>query len=993
MNKKNMPTSRSLSRKLIMPIAFMILLQSVLFLGAILGAGTMAELNHNAFRMFQNVTENRKEQLSQLMVKKWSLYDNFEGILETAQSDFFVTEQQSGKTKMSSQMAEQLVMLLQSGNTSGAFVIYDDGQDGEKYTALYMRDMEPAVYSRDNADIFVAAGSGKLASEMGLSLDTDWTNDMTIVKDGPLDTYLEEIRVQGKENETLAAKDLGRWSTVLKVHNQYEDVILYSLPLIDDAHNIYGFVGIEITLNDLVANLPYDEISSDAKGGYILGVLQEDGRYKAVAKSSISYQNAAMDGYISFSPSKYEKWGMYAVEDDGVIEPALATIMPMRLYNSNTPFESEQWALIGIADKNNLLASGIRLQRFMTWAFVGALVIGAACSAIITILFSKPIEEMAKHLQKSAKDDSIRLPRVYVTEIDRLAEAVEKYSTEVAGSASRLSQVLHIMNQPLGAIEYDKSNQTVYCTSLIGELLNFSKEGRNRLKFSADEFRAEIEQFKSQALLYNHDHRHDIGLSETEEIYEDIVQTYQEEGKASWISFKTVEQQDKMLIVVQDVTEEISEKLKLEYERDYDLLTSLLNRRSFRKRVLKLIDEQKNGKVGAMVMWDLDNLKTINDTYGHDFGDSYICEAAKVLQSLTSDRVIVSRMSGDEFLVFFHDYNSKNEVLNLVRAVHNQLQKTILWLPGGESVNIRASAGIVWYPESCVDFENLIKFADFAMYSAKGNVKGELQEFNYEKYRRDELLFNSKDELNRFIDEKQMRFKFQPIVNARTGEVFAFEALMRPNGDNVKSIVEMMRLAKAQSKLNQIEFMTFMGVLEAYRWQRDAFGNAKLFFNSIPNNRLSMEDFATFKRRFGEDLHRLVIEITERERHNGDCLYFKQCHLKRWGVQVAIDNFASEGNTEIALQSLSPEYIKIDMSIVRNIDKDEYHQNKVAEILAYSRPRNIKSIAEGIETKDEMEMLMGLGIDYLQGYYIGRPSYEVKGIEKKKVNEIKSFYI
>ncbi|NLK38473.1 MAG: EAL domain-containing protein, partial [Epulopiscium sp.] len=114
----------------------------------------------------------------------------------------------------------------------------------------------------------------------------------------------------------------------------------------------------------------------------------------------------------------------------------------------------------------------------------------------------------------------------------------------------------------------------------------------------------------------------------------------------------------------------------------------------------------------------------------------------------------------------------------------------------------------------------------------------------------------------------------------------------------------------------------------------------------------------------------------------------KKRKAEAWGAQIALDDFGSGYNTESSLLYMSPDYIKLDMSIIHGVDKDINRRNLLSSILSYTKPRNIITIAEGIETKEEMETVLELGVDLLQGFYIAKPDLEVKQIPEKIKKEI-----
>ncbi|NMA84847.1 MAG: EAL domain-containing protein, partial [Epulopiscium sp.] len=465
-----------------------------------------------------------------------------------------------------------------------------------------------------------------------------------------------------------------------------------------------------------------------------------------------------------------------------------------------------------------------------------------------------------------------------------------------------------------------------------------------------------------------------------------IYRYIKKDNSIIWIRLNIQETHGKILGIIEDVTDEVMEKRKIEYERDHDLLTHLINRRAFQMQVKRQM--KKELKIAAFVMWDLDNLKYINDTYGHDYGDQYIKTAAEVLSEISFCNGIVSRMSGDEFLAFIYGYEGKDEIRSIINKMQENLYNTTIPMPDNNIIRIRASAGIAWYPDDSEDYYELIKYSDFAMYEIKNTIKGNIGEFNKEVYNKKSFLLHSQEELNRFIDEELLEFVFQPIIDAKNGSVFAYEALMRSKMETLKSPLDIIRLARSQSKLHAIEKLTFFKAMEGFKQHEKDFGHARIFINSIPNHILTQKDLQIFEEKYKADLNRLVIEIIESEQLDDKITKKKQDMVTKWNGSIALDDFGSGYNSEIALLVLSPSFIKIDISIIRGIDKDINRQKLLNNLLSYAKDRNIKVIAEGVETKKEMNTLIRFGVDYLQGYYIGRPNKIPQQISEKIVEEI-----
>lgn len=404
----------------------------------------------------------------------------------------------------------------------------------------------------------------------------------------------------------------------------------------------------------------------------------------------------------------------------------------------------------------------------------------------------------------------------------------------------------------------------------------------------------------------------------------------------------------------------------------------------------RLFEHPQEIKVAALLMIDLDNLKYINDSYGHDCGDSYLRAAADAMDSLPLINLLVSRMSGDEFFIFTYGHQSREQAWQYLNLLNQTINESYFILPGGDSIRIRCSAGIAWYPDDSTVLDKLTRYADFAMYTAKNSIKGTFCEFSREDYDKNSYLLHSREELNNLIEHRLLNYYFQPIVDAISGEVFAYEALMRSRLPTLSSPLEVLALARAQSKLYEIEKLTWFAAMEAATSDPVFLdSNCRIFINSVSNRILNDDDIENLRSSFQKYLHRIVLEVTEEEKFNEEVTRKKQLLLYRWGGAVALDDFGTGYNGEMVLLQLVPDYVKIDMSIVRNIDTDPSRQELLRNLISYSHERSIMVIGEGVETSAEMQTLISMGVDYLQGYYLGHPKAQMCRLSPDIFTEIR----
>ena len=261
------------------------------------------------------------------------------------------------------------------------------------------------------------------------------------------------------------------------------------------------------------------------------------------------------------------------------------------------------------------------------------------------------------------------------------------------------------------------------------------------------------------------------------------------------------------------------------------------------------------------------------------------------------------------------------------------------------------------------------------MYQVKRSGKGHFQEFDLEVYDRSANETEKRKQFLQLIRKEELTYYYQPIVSAITGKVIALEALMRVEIPLLRSPEDVLRLAKEERCLHELERITFFRAAEGYCILRDngeVRGDELLFINSIASQNLTDEESREFRLKYGELQSQLVIEITEQETLDQEAMEKKNAP-EFWGA-IALDDYGTGYNSEKCLLTLSPQYVKVDIAIIRDIDTDADKQQIVSNIVEYAHQRGMYIIAEGVETKEELEKVLELKVDLLQGYYLARPA-------------------
>lgn len=965
----------SLFKKIVFPILLVMLFQAVLLYGTTLLGGAVTQLEANAYDIFSEKVQGRKNDLQSEMLQRWSkIAEMLTGLQEDTEA--MLAEQGGTLQELMSdpdlsrqlldEYTDELIYTLRKNSVTGVFVVLN-APLGEKYPGIYLRDTDPESNPSGYSDLQALYAPPAITQKLNVALEASWKSAF-VFEGGEDDAsnrfFFRPLRA-AQQHPEMEAEDLAYWSPPFYLGNNRDyagnQVIAYSVPLVGADGTVYGVAGIDISSDYLMEKLPGKELNSENKAGYLLGVTTDE------TVDQMTYRNllangAALRGMIGSGKelivTAAGQSGFYhaASADAPDAGEVVACVREMRLYSSNTPFEGERWAVMGVVQKSDLLAFSSSFRMLLFAALLLSSVVGVIGIVFVARQATKRIGSLAVNLRSADPRQPIRLAEVGVAEIDQLSEAIVSLSTQVADNAQKMSRILDMAGIEIGVFEQEEDGAGFYYTDKLPGILGI----RPGERFDSDVLRRRLEALPCQ-------------VEQGEQAR--YLFTLNGEDGVHWVRLQTVARGANILGVLIDVTKEISEKQKLEHERDYDLLTGLFNRRAFQSRIEQMLARPEEVGVAVLVMMDLDNLKYVNDTYGHDFGDSYIRAAARALRRSTPDKSLAARLSGDEFVAFLYGYDNMEGAREACRGIEQELRRSILALPDGSRLPVRASAGLSFFPKDAVEYAPLLQYADFAMYQVKHTDKGQFTEFNIATYNRDAYLLQCREELNLLIEKERLDYQFQPIVDAVTGGIFGYEALMRPATENIHSPAQLLELARSQSKLSQIERLTMFRAMECAVAQGVIATGSHIFINSIPNQVLSDQELTRMEERFGRYLDRLVIELTEEERMDPEKTVKKQAFAKKWGASLALDDFGVGYSGEGILVDLAPQFVKIDISLVQGIERDEDRQALLSNLVLYCKKRRIRLIGEGVETFAEMEYLIRAGVDYLQGYYLCRPAH------------------
>lgn len=984
----------SLLQRILIPILVVMLIEGVLLCVVVFNSGTMEGLKGNAYDVFNEKVSGRSGTLENDMVGRWSSIESAAETVGDSIRSFMedegittddLTPDSSYTSALLEKLSEELIFRMRRNAVTGIFVILD-GDGSDKKAGLYFRDSDPLTEAADNSDLQAVRAPASITKKLNIALNTNWLPYFQLTKGAEGTGYYYEPYLTAIERPELSGSELGYWCPSFSMRGDTggrESMILtYSLPVYSNGIPC-GVMGIELNMEYLVKQIPSRELSEENYGSYILACKKsgdedsEAEEYTVVARSgALINQLEGQSDVLRISKESYRK-NFYTLltpnSRQGIVH---SCIHDLNLYERNAPFSGDRWVLIGIEEDYHLLSFFYEFERAILFILALTILIGVAAAIIVARAVTKPIETLTYKLKMADPGSPIRLGELKIDEIDKLSGTIENLSREVSDNAHKLEAILDMTGVSVGACEYsDGAEEKIYCSGDFCRLLDIPEEEMAGNYLPASVMKKHIGELKSRQV----ERDRDAGL---------YILKFGEEEQERWVRLKVISEKGRILAVATDMTQEMQEKLKIEHDRDFDLLTGLYNRRAFYRLIEDVFMNKKHMAIGAMIMIDLDNLKYVNDTYGHDYGDEYIRTAARVLQGLDSRNSVVARLSGDEFLAFFYGNGSQDTIRRRMDQIYDRFKNTKIHLPDGTSIPVRASAGMAWYPKDGESYDELIRYADFAMYMVKKTNKGAVVEFNLESYSKESYLLQCKEELNTILEKGLVDYAFQPIVDARSGQVYAYEALMRPNTENIKSPDALLSLARSQSKLQQIEKLTFFKGMEIFSKKEISKTDCRIFLNSVSNQVMTDKEIREFQMEYSAYLSRLVIEFTEEEKPDIELTQVKMRYFGDAKGMTALDDFGEGYNGESILLSMNPDFVKFDRALIKNIHEDNKKQDLVAGLITYCRENGAKTIAEGVECRQEMDMLIGMGIDYLQGYYICRPTHFPGDISEEIRQEI-----
>lgn len=455
-----------------------------------------------------------------------------------------------------------------------------------------------------------------------------------------------------------------------------------------------------------------------------------------------------------------------------------------------------------------------------------------------------------------------------------------------------------------------------------------------------------------------------------------------------WLSISVIfDQKNKISHYVAfftDITEQNKAKNKIKRQRYFDGLTRLPNKKMLFEKIDQGLEDNfkkptnEQTLCGLFVM-DLDLFKNINSNYSHAFGDKLLVLVAQRLKSLIRDTDIVARTSGDNFAIFISNLPDEQGAQRIAENISKSF--SLPFHIDGKTTNCTLSIGISLFPNDAKNADSLFKKAEQAMFDAKDNGRNSFSFFNCTMEESAIQTLQLKEQLALAIVNDELEVAFQPLVSLKTQSVSKFEALVRwKNNGTWVSPAEFIPVAENFGLINKVgEIVLRKSCLILKNLKKKGFTDLVFNINrsiyEFPRNKSTSNTWLDTIKGYGLSPSDICFELTESvlAPENSDNNIAMLNEIQAAGCQIALDDFGTGYSSLSYLRRFPINVLKIDRSFIKEMTLVHDDKVLVSAIISMAKALEISVVAEGVELKEEVEILTKLGCDYIQGYYYSKP--------------------
>ena len=450
----------------------------------------------------------------------------------------------------------------------------------------------------------------------------------------------------------------------------------------------------------------------------------------------------------------------------------------------------------------------------------------------------------------------------------------------------------------------------------------------------------------------------------------------------------SINNKETVIVIARDITKEKKTKDRLKFIAMHDSLTKLPNRFLFQKKLKSAIRRTKrDNSLGALFFLDIDRFKEINDNLGHDIGDKLLIKCTRRLKKILCLESTLSRFGGDEFVILVENILSRQEAIDIADRIMNTFIKP--FKIGKYILDVTTSMGISIFPKDSSQITQLIKQTDMAMYQAKALGRNNYQFFTKELADKAYKKFMLEANLKSAIDNGEFSLVYQPQVRLKDNKIIGAEALLRwenydlgvipPNTfipiAEICGFIEPISNWVIRKVCNQIKIWNsknYYPIRVAINLSRREIGKIDIF-----------DRITTIINEYDIDFKRIEFEVTESALLENVSYAFKNIEkFRSAGFMVSIDDFGTGYSSLSNLKDMLFDKLKIDRSFTKYILIDKGDEAIIKATIALAKSLNLKVIAEGVETQEQLEFLANHGCDEMQGYLYSKP-LKAEQFEKK----------
>ncbi len=568
-------------------------------------------------------------------------------------------------------------------------------------------------------------------------------------------------------------------------------------------------------------------------------------------------------------------------------------------------------------------------------------------------------------LERSLTISSKEMHQLY----DRLQKSETRYALASQGAND-------------GLWDWDLSNEDIYyskhCLDILGVTIAPDQKTDRSLwldKIHPEDQKRVISEFKAH-------------LKGETQHFQNEHQVLHSDGTYRWVLVRGLAIRDKQGLATRiagsltDITERKIAEQKLAHDAIHDALTGLPNRKFLMERLSRTLDRLKfsHESYFAVLFIDLDKFKIVNDTLGHQAGDELLLKITQKLKYLVRPSDMIARLGGDEFVILVENLKEKKQVFKIADRIIKELKKPIQILE--QTIYSSASIGITFGSEEYANADDLVRDADIAMYCAKLKGQGFYELFDSQMHTGAVSYLQTQNDLRNALENKEFSLNYQPIISLDKGKIVGFESLIRWMHPTRGIIMpdDFIPITEENGLILSIgKWVIYESCRQMREWQL-TFPETEDFVMNVNLSPSQLEQ---------EDLIKQICDILDATKLAPRCLKLEITEsvlmkntekaiktvsdLQKLGIKVSIDDFGTGYSSLSYLHNFSIDTLKVDRSFINLIGSEKEKTEIIQTIIALAKNLGIDVVAEGVETREQLNFLRDNDCEYGQGFYYSKP--------------------